>query len=136
MKMFRANKFGSTEWSLIELGSLITVLIVIVSMFIFGSRFYNNKAYEERFIARDFSTVIEASQVGVGRLSYVYPINLSSTNLKMNITNNSVMLWFRDGEVPERFWFSLKSGLNLIIMSNAKRTRVEHYSNKIVVFKE
>ena len=136
MKMFRANKFGSTEWSLIELGSLITVLIVIVSMFIFGSRFYNNKAYEERFIARDFSTVIEASQVGVGRLSYVYPINVSSTNLKMNITNNSVMLWFRDGEVPERFWFSLKRGLNLIIMSNAKRTRVEHYSNKIVVFKE
>ncbi|MGF3555193.1 MAG: hypothetical protein ACQXXF_08035, partial [Thermoplasmatota archaeon] len=117
MKLKKINKNlknGSTDWSLIELGNLLIIAIILIALIIYVSRFAKNRAYEELFLSRDVSLVIEAVQSCPGDLNYNYPINSSKTGARINIVNNSVLVSFFEKENPVHYWFSKNSNQKII----------------------
>ncbi|MGB9748508.1 MAG: hypothetical protein ACP5OZ_03045 [Candidatus Woesearchaeota archaeon] len=111
---FKKTKKGSTDWSLIELGNLLIVAIILIALIIYVSRFAKNKAYEELFLSRDISLLIEAAQSAKGDLECNYPINTSKIGARINIVNNSVLVSFFEKETPVSYWFSKNSNQRII----------------------
>jgi type II secretory pathway pseudopilin PulG len=127
----KKSKRASTDWSLIELGNLLVIAIILLSLIVYVARFSKNKAYEELFLSRDLSLLIEASQSANGDLNYEYPINTSKIGAKISVVNNSVLVSFFENENPVEYWFSKKSNQRIIFEYLNKSISIERKGNLI-----
>ncbi|MEM2121896.1 MAG: type II secretion system protein [Candidatus Woesearchaeota archaeon] len=131
--IIRKSKRASTDWSLIELGSLLVIAIVLIALIMYVSRFAKNKAYEELFLSRDISLLIEASQSSFGDFRYDYPINTTKLGVRINIINNSVFVSFFEKETPVEYWFSKNSNQKIRFEVLNQSLSIEKQGNIIYV---
>ncbi len=113
------NKKAQAD-NILIIWSLIAFVVVFAILLGYVWKFNNNHVFERRFLVRDLSLVIEASQAGVDNLMYEYPLNFSSKrtglqlstssktnedNIDLNISNNTVRIRNEDGTTT-MYWFS------------------------------
>ncbi len=95
-------------WSL--LASAMVILILLGYVF----NYSRNHVFEQRFLVRDLSLVVEASQLGPGDLTFDYNINISKFDINMSVVDNLIMTYpIGKEDLKTIFWFSNTKLLNL-----------------------
>ncbi len=114
------------ENSILFLGTLVISIVITISLLAAISSLNKGGWFEKRFLSKDLGLVVDAAQCGVGSWNYVYPTNLSSLNLMVELNNDRVYVKKSQAGVPYNSWYTNNSMISWTY--NASK-------NKFIIFR-